>query len=91
MVKRSKSTVWTFCLACRFASSDKAILESFGEADAFGKLLNSAVAVAEQHAEMPAADVTAMFIALAQFTGTVYPDKLDYVDLVLTSCYQVAF
>ena len=46
--------------------------------------------VANQQAEMPAADVAAMFIALAQFTGTVYPDRLDYVDYVLTSCYQAS-
>ena len=33
--------------------------------------------------------LAAMFIALAHFTGTVYPSKLEYVDDVLTSCYQV--
>ena len=51
--------------------------------------MRAAVDVAKQHAEMPAADVAAMFIALAHFTGTVYPSKLEYVDDVLTSCYQV--
>ena len=74
---------------CRFAKSDKAILEDFNKAEAFGKLLKAAGEVAEQNAEMPAADVTAMYIALAQFTASVYPDRLDFVDLVLTSCYQV--
>ena len=73
----------------RFAKSDKAILEDFNKVEAFGKLLKAAGEVAEQHAEMPAADVTAMYIALAQFTASVYPDRLDFVDLVLTSCYQV--
>jgi len=73
----------------RYAGSDAAVLESFNQVDAFGKLMSMAVEVAEQHAEMPAADVTAMFIALADFSGAVYPDSLDQVDLVLTSCYQV--
>ena len=77
-------------LICRFAKSDKVILEDFSRADAFGKLLKAAGEVAEQHAEMPTADVTAMYIALAQFTGSVYPDRLDFVDLVLTSCYKVS-
>ena len=72
----------------RYASSDQAILDSFTGTDAFGKLMKAAVEVANQQAEMPAADVAAMFIALAQFTGTVYPDRLDHVDYVLTSCYQ---
>ena len=82
---QSKSTS-TAC--ARYASSDQAILDSFTGTDAFGKLMKAAVEVANQQAEMPAADVAAMFIALAQFTGTVYPDRLDYVDYVLTSCYQ---
>ena len=58
--------------------------------DAFGKLLKAAGEVAGQHAEMPAAEVTAMYIALAEFTASVYPDRLDFVDLVLTSCYQAS-
>lgn len=45
--------------------------------------------VAGQHAEMPIADIAAIFIALAQFTGSVYPNRLDLVDSVLTSCYKV--
>jgi hypothetical protein len=73
----------------RFAGSDKAVLESFNEVEAFGKLVKVAADVAGQHAEMPAADVTAMFIALAEFSGSVYPESLDQVDLVLTTCYQV--
>ena len=38
---------------------------------------------------MPAADVAAMFIALARFTGAVYPDRLAAVDDVLAACQQV--
>lgn len=76
-------------LRLRFAKSDKAILEDFSKADAFGKLLKVAGEVSEQHAEMPASEITAMYIALAQFTALVYPDRLDFVDLVLTACYQV--
>lgn len=76
------------CL-CRFAKSDKSILKEFNNVDAFGRLLKAAEEVSEQHAEMPAAEITAMYIALAQFTASVYPDRLDFVDLVLTSCYRV--
>ena len=64
-------------------------MDEFTQADAFGKLMNAAVEVAQQHAEMSGADVTAIFIALIEFAGAVYPDKLDYVNLVLSNCHQV--
>ena len=51
--------------------------------------MKAAVDVAEQHAEMPGGDVTAIFIALIEFAGIVYPDKLEYVNQVLSNCYQV--
>ncbi len=38
---------------------------------------------------MPAADIAAIFIALARFTGAVYPDRLEAVDDVLAACQQV--
>lgn len=66
-----------------------AILENFIEIDAFGKLVHVAVEVAEQHAEMPGADVTSMFIALVEFTGAVFPEKLEYVNRLLSDCYKV--
>ena len=65
------------------------MVEEFNESDAFGQLLSAAARVAEQHAEMPGADVAAMYIALANFVGAVYPDRLDYIDRVLSSCQQV--
>ena len=37
---------------------------------------------------MPGADVAAMYAALLSFTGTVYPDNLEYVDRVLATCYE---
>ena len=43
-------------------------------------MVTVAVDVAEQHAEMSGADVTSMFIALIDFAGTVFPDKLEYVN-----------
>ena len=45
--------------------------------------------VADEHADMAAADITAVFIALVCFTGAVYPDRLDYVNDVLAACQEV--
>lgn len=73
----------------RYASSGPTILETFNQANAFGKLMDAASKVSNQHAEMPVADVVAMFIGLVSFAGAVYPDRLDCVDAVLTSCYKV--
>ena len=74
---------------CRFAATDGGVVAQFNEGDAFGQLLGSAGRVAEQHAEMPGADVAAMYIAAASFVGAVYPDRLDYIDRVLSSCHDV--
>lgn len=74
----------------RFAATDGNVVEQFNEGDAFGQLLGAAGRVAEQHAEMPGADVAAMYIAAADFVGAVYPDRLDYIDRVLSSCYEVS-
>lgn len=74
---------------CSYATTDESVLELYSKADAFNKLSAAATAVAQQHSEMPAADVASMYIALLGFTGKVYPDKLDYTDKVLTECYQV--
>jgi hypothetical protein len=52
--------------------------------------LDGAIAVAGRHAEMPPADVAAMFITLAQFCNQVYPDRLDYLDRVFAVCGQVS-
>lgn len=73
----------------RFAATDSAVVDQFNSTDAFGQLLGAAMRVSEQHAEMPGSDIAAMFIALANFVGAVYPDKLQYIDRVLSSCYEV--
>lgn len=75
-------------IARRFAATDGGVVEQFNEGDAFGQLLGAAGRVAEQHAEMPGADVAAMYIAAADFVGAVYPDRLDYIDRVLASCHE---
>ena len=72
----------------RYAATDAAVVDTFNAGDAFSALVAAAGRVGEQHAEMPAADLTAMHIALAHFTSAVYPDRLDYVDTVLTACYE---
>ena len=81
-----KNRLWPLS---RFAATDSGVVEQFNEGDAFGQLLGAAGRVAEQHAEMPGADVAAMYIAAADFVGAVYPDRLDYIDRVLSSCYDV--
>lgn len=68
---------------------DATIVDQFNNSDAFGQLLDAATSVSEQHTEMPGADIAAMYIALANFVGAVYPDHLDYIDRVLQSCHEV--
>jgi hypothetical protein len=75
--------------ACRFAATDASVVDQFNDSDAFGQLLGAATRVSEQHTEMPGADIAAMYIALANFVGAVYPDHLDHIDRVLQSCHEV--
>ena len=65
------------------------MVDTFNQVDAFGKLTRAAAKVTESENEIPAADVVAMHAALLAFTGAVYPDRLDLVNKVLTSAYQV--
>ncbi|PSC73631.1 vacuolar sorting-associated 35B-like [Micractinium conductrix] len=71
-----------------YAASEKSVVQEMSQVDAFGQMSSVALKVVEQHPEMPAADVAAMYSALLGFSGTVYPDKLEYVDLVLQTCYN---
>ncbi|KAK9808922.1 hypothetical protein WJX72_006449 [[Myrmecia] bisecta] len=71
----------------RYAQTDPSVVDAFNKADAFGQLNAAASKVATQQAEMPAADVAAMYIALLGFTGSVYPDRLDSVDQVLAATH----
>ncbi|BDA44236.1 probable vacuolar protein sorting-associated protein 35 [Coccomyxa sp. Obi] len=72
----------------RFAATDASVVDQFNSSDAFGQLLAAATRVSEQHTEMPGADIAAMYIALANFVGAVYPDHLDYINRVLESCHE---
>ncbi|EFN52770.1 hypothetical protein CHLNCDRAFT_54198 [Chlorella variabilis] len=71
-----------------YASGDKEVVEEMNMVDAFGQLSVVALKVVEQHPDMPGADVAAMYSALLGFSGTVYPDKLDFVDRVLQTCHN---
>lgn len=73
----------------RFAATDALVVDQFNSSDAFGQLLAAATRVSEQHTEMPGADIAAMYIALGNFVGAVYPDHLDYINRLLESCYEV--
>ncbi len=64
-------------------------MDTFNQVDAFGKLTCAAARVTEAGSHVPAADVVAMHAALLAFTAAVYPDRLDLVNKVLTSAYQV--
>lgn len=76
---------------CRFAATDPSVVDQFNSTDAFVQLLAAATQVSEQHTEMPGADIAAMYIALANFVGAVYPDHLDYINRVLESCHEVHY
>ena len=76
-------------VVCSYATTDKSVLETYGQAQAFSKLSAAATRVAQQQSEMPASDIASMYIALLGFTGKVYPDKLDYIDKVLSEAQQV--
>lgn len=78
------------CEADRYAASSEEVRQQLIEADAFGLPLEGAVAVADRHSEMQAADTAAMFIALAQFCNSMYPDRLDYLDRVFAACAQAS-
>ena len=38
---------------------------------------------------MHAADVIDMYVAMLNFTANAYPDRLDYVNGLLTTCFKV--
>ncbi|KAK9803789.1 hypothetical protein WJX73_008689 [Symbiochloris irregularis] len=71
----------------RYASVQSTVVEAFDEAGVFQKLLEAAKSVVTQQSGMQSADVTAMYIALVQFTSAVYPDRLDYINQALTACH----
>ncbi|KAL4854485.1 Vacuolar protein sorting-associated protein 35B [Chlorella vulgaris] len=71
-----------------YAATDKDVVEEMNGVDAFGQMSKVALKVVEQHPDMPGADVAAMYSALLGFSGTVYPDRLDFVDRVLETCYN---
>lgn len=38
---------------------------------------------------MHAADVIDMYVAMLNFTANVYPERLDYVNGLLSTCFKV--
>ncbi|KAL4438691.1 hypothetical protein ABPG77_006295 [Micractinium sp. CCAP 211/92] len=71
-----------------YAATDRGVTDQMNQVDAFGQMSSVALKVVEQHPDMPGADVAAMYSALLGFSGTVYPDQLDFVDRVLETCYN---
>ncbi|KAI7841140.1 hypothetical protein COHA_005110 [Chlorella ohadii] len=71
-----------------YAAGDHSVVAQMSGVDAFGQMSGVALKVVEQHPEMPGADVAAMYSALLAFSGTVYPDQLEYVDRVLQTCHN---
>lgn len=65
------------------------MVEDFHQVQSFSKFTAAASKIVQQRADMPAADAAAMYIALLNFTGSVYPDRLEYVDEVLQTCHEV--
>lgn len=59
------------------------------EQDAFGTLAGVALRVTQRHPDTLVADVAGMYAALLAFAGTVYPERLEHVDMVLGNCHDV--
>mmetsp|Transcript_6795 Transcript_6795/g.19089 ORF Transcript_6795/g.19089 Transcript_6795/m.19089 type:complete len:835 (-) Transcript_6795:174-2678(-) len=73
----------------KFAKDNSEVLALFNEVDAFGQLCTATQNVATTRTEMPAADVANLHLALLSFAVEVHTDKLEYVNVVLESCFKV--
>lgn len=71
-----------------YAAADPALVEQLTSTDAFGRMSRVASQAVEQHPDMPGAELAALYAAQLSFAGTVYPERLDYVDMVLGTCFK---
>ncbi|CAD7699400.1 unnamed protein product, partial [Ostreobium quekettii] len=61
---------------------------SVRQVDAFARFETTCCDVTAQHPEMHAGEVIEMYVALLAFTGSVHPDRLDYVNGLLEACHK---
>ncbi len=61
----------------------------FEQTVAFEKLQEACGKISESHAEMPLAEVIAMYGSLLDFTVNVYKNDLGSIDSVLEACCKV--
>lgn len=71
-----------------YAASSGEVLPQFLQVDAFSKLNNAIGKVIEAQADMPVLAVVTLYSSLLTFTLHVHPDRLDYADQVLGSCFN---
>jgi vacuolar protein sorting-associated protein 35 len=71
-----------------YASQEPSIIKELDATGAFSKMSAAASKSIAEHPSMPAADLTAVYSGLLSFAGAVYPERLDYVDDVLKTCYE---
>lgn len=71
-----------------YAASSGEVLPQFLQVDAFSKLNNAIGKVIEAQADMPVVAVVTLYSSLLTFTLHVHPDRLDYADQVLGSCFN---
>jgi len=72
----------------RLAAYAQQKLDTVKEADAFHRLEQTCSTILKSYIDMHAADVIDMYVAMLNFTANVYPDKLDYVNGLLSTCFK---
>ncbi|KAL6778260.1 VPS35 [Auxenochlorella protothecoides x Auxenochlorella symbiontica] len=71
-----------------YAGANPTAVGQMTEQDAFGTLAGVALRVTQRHPDTLVADVAGMYAALLAFAGTVYPERLEHVDMVLGNCHD---
>jgi len=64
--------------------------ETIKDSDAFSKLEQTCSNILKTHVDMHAADVIEMYVAMLHFTANVYPERLDYVNGLMATCFKVS-
>ncbi|CAI0461638.1 unnamed protein product [Linum tenue] len=64
------------------------VLPEFWQVEAFSKLNNAIGKVIEAQPDMPIFGAVTLYSSLLTFTLHVHPDRLDYADQVLGSCFK---
>lgn len=64
--------------------------ETIKDSDAFSKLEQTCSNILKTHVDMHAADVIEMYVAMLHFTANVYPERLDYVNGLMSTCFKVS-